>query len=827
MRPRPAWAWCAAFAVLLSLPSVSPARADERTVIVGTGATTGVYNLVGALLCRYVNARSQANGLLCRIEPSAGSVANLQGLLSKDIAFGMAQESDLQIAAEGAGRNLRHVMALHTEAVTLVTRPSTGIKSLADLRGKRVLVGLPRSGTRALSLPVLEASSIGPRDFQAVDNIPPDEQGAALCHGRIDAFFYVVGHPSQNIDAAIRQCGAELVPIQGPAAQKLISRNPYLRPVQIAAGTYEGLQDPVSTIGVRSVLATTANVSDRTVYEFTRSVVSRLDSLKRAHPGLAGLTIRSMAEPPQGVAIHEGALRAYREAVHPEVSEGIGSSADSASATIIFVSDISRISDRGPRADLARVAALVERERSSGRTVILVHGGNGLSPSIAASFTKGAYMIEILNAMDVDLMVAGRSDFEFGPEQALRRFKQARFPVLAANVREVSGVALDGLSDTWIESVGGFSIGFVGLSSRVTTLVSPTNDLTFSDQIKVAKQKIEALRARKVDIVVGVADATAEERRALEAAGLFDILYTSGGTAEAVARTDGQKVILHTGTKRSVIAAVDIEMQRSFVDVGVRFLEGSGQSQGSLVDMTPAEAKAEVEWWPGIRLASVERLEPDPPTALVMQGWLRAVPAGLGKPIARITMPLDGTLASLNNGQSSLGAVMADAMRVSTDADAALLPAGAMRGWMAYLKDDTFSAGDVVRELPDWQAVEVIEVSGAVLLKVLEFGLGGAGAEDGRFPQVSGLRARYDPAKPDGAKIVSAEINGARIKRGTHYRLAVTDFTADGGYGYAVLAKAKVLTPPDERVALQDVVTHYLRWRGKVEAGDMPRIARQ
>lgn len=818
--------WCAAaLTVLLSVPSTSPVQAEGRTVIVGTGATTGVYNLVGALLCRYVNARSEANGLLCQIEPSAGSLANLQGLRSKDIAMGLSQEGRIQLAAAQAdGKALRHVMALHTEAVTLVARPGTGIASLADLRGKRVLIGQPQSGTRALALLALEDAAVP--DVQRVEDISPNEQGAALCQGKIDAFFYVVGHPSQNIDTAIRLCDAVLVPIDGAVAQRLTANNPYLRTVQIPAGTYEGQSAAVQTVGVRSVLATRADVPERIVYEFTRSVVARLDSLKRSHPGLAGLTIRTMAEAPAGVPIHDGALRAYREAVHPEVGETTGSSADSASVTIIFVSDISRISDRGPRADLARVAALVERERSSRRSVILVHGGNGLSPSIAASFTKGAHMIEILNAIDVDLMVAGRSDFEFGPEQALRRFKQARFPVLAANVRAASGSALDGLSDTWIESVGGFSIGFVGLSSRVTPLVSPVNGLVFSDQIEAAKQKIEALRARKVDLVVGVADATEEERRALEAAGLFDILYTSGGGAEAAARTDGHKVVLHTGAKRSVIAAVDVELQRTFVDAGVRFIEGSGQSKGSLVDMTPAEAKAEVEWWPGIRLANVERLEPDPPTALIMQGWLRAVPAGLGKPIARIAMPLDGSLAALNSGQSTLGAVITDAMRVSTGADAALLPAGAMRGWMAYLKDDTFSAGDMLRELPDWQAVEVVELDGAALLRALEFGLSGAGAEDGRFPQVSGLRVRYDPAKPDGAKIVSAEINGARVKRGARYRLAVTDFTAEGGYGYAMLAKAKALTPPDERVALQDVVIHYLRWRGKAEAADMPRIVR-
>jgi 2',3'-cyclic-nucleotide 2'-phosphodiesterase (5'-nucleotidase family) len=112
-------------------------------------------------------------------------------------------------------------------------------------------------------------------------------------------------------------------------------------------------------------------------------------------------------------------------------------------------------------------------------------------------------------------------------------------------------------------------------------------------------------------------------------------------------------------------------------------------------------------------------------------------------------------------------------------------------------------------------------------LNALESGLGERGAEDGGFPQVSGIRLRYDPARPEGSKIISAEIAGVHIRKRASYRLAVTDFTAKGGYGYAALAKAKVLTPPDERVELQDIAAHYLRWRGKAEASDMPRITRQ
>lgn len=814
----------ASIALVVSWQTPQARAADERRVIVGTGATTGVYNLVGALLCRYVNARSEANGLLCQIEPSAGSLANLQGLRSKDIAMGLSQEGRVQIAAkEAGGKELRHVMALHTEALTLVARPGTGIASLADLRGKRVLVGQPQSGTRPLALLALEDAAVP--DVRRVEDISPDEQGAALCQGKIDAFFYVVGHPSQNIDAATRLCGAVLVPIDGAIAQGLTTRYSFLRPVQIPPSTYEGQSTLVQTVGVRSVLVTRADLSDRTVYEFTRSVVGRLDSLKRAHLGLAGLTIRSMAEPPEGVAIHEGALRAYREASHPEISRGEGASADTASATIIFVSDISRISDRGPRADLARVAALVEKARSTGRNVILVHGGNALSPSTAATFSKGAYMIDILNAMDVDLMVAGRNDFEFGPDVVSQQFQQARFPVLAANVHTQSGQPMDGVKDIWTEATGNFTIGFVGLSSRVSPLVSPTGDLVFGDQIKAAKQKVEALRARKVNLIVGVADATEAERRVLEDAGLFDILYSSGGSAEAEARTTGQRVILHTGAKRSVIAAVDIEFQRTMIDVGAKFLGDMGQGKGA--DLVPQGVQTDIEWWPGIRLVNVERLEPDPPTDLIMQGWLRTALEGTSKPIARITMPLDGRPAALQGGTSALGAMMADAMRASTGADAALLPAGAVRGGIQYEKDDALSISDLRLELPDWQRVEVVEVDGATLLKVLEFGVSEPGAEDGRFPQVSGLKLRYDLAKPDGAKIISAQINGARIQKGKRYRLAVTDFTAEGGYGYAMLAKAKVLTPPDERVELADIVAHYLRWRGKAEASEMPRIARQ
>src|SRR5262249_17514357 len=138
-------------------------------------------------------------------------------------------------AAKGTGQfkdagpyaDLRAVYSVHPEPFTVLARKEVGATKFEDLKGKRVNVGNPASGTRASMDELLEALACKISDFPPASELKGDEHGPALCDNKIDAFYYGVGHPSANIQDPTTSCGAKLVSITGAAVDKLLTGKPY------------------------------------------------------------------------------------------------------------------------------------------------------------------------------------------------------------------------------------------------------------------------------------------------------------------------------------------------------------------------------------------------------------------------------------------------------------------------------------------------------------------------------------------------------------------------------------------------------------------------
>ena len=125
--------------------------------------------------------------------------------------------------------DLRAVFSLHPEPFTVLARKEANIKSFTDFKGKRFNVGNPGSGTRASMEELLAAMGWKLSDFALASELKADEHGPALCDGKIDGFFYGVGHPSANIQDPTTTCGAKLVSLTGPAVDKLVAEQAVLR----------------------------------------------------------------------------------------------------------------------------------------------------------------------------------------------------------------------------------------------------------------------------------------------------------------------------------------------------------------------------------------------------------------------------------------------------------------------------------------------------------------------------------------------------------------------------------------------------------------------
>ena len=307
---------------LLALALLSPAPAafaQQKFVTIGTGGVTGVYYAVGGAICRLVNKDRAKTGLRCSVESTGGSAYNVNTIKAGELDFGMAQ-SDVQYQAyKGVGAfkapvsELRSVFSVHPEPFTLVARKEANIHSFADLKGKRVNIGNPGSGTQAAMMDLLAAENMKKSDFALAAELKADEHGAALCDNKIDAFFYGVGHPSANIQDPTTACGAQLVPITGPAIDKLVKEHSYFAYATIPGGMYANNPQPTKTYGVLATMVTSSKVPANVVYEITKAVFDNFDEFKKLHPAFAHLDPKNMIADGLTAPLHEGAARYYRE----------------------------------------------------------------------------------------------------------------------------------------------------------------------------------------------------------------------------------------------------------------------------------------------------------------------------------------------------------------------------------------------------------------------------------------------------------------------------------------------------------------------------------
>jgi TRAP transporter TAXI family solute receptor len=297
----------------------TPAAAQQKFITIGTGGVTGVYYAVGGSICRLVNKDRAKTNLRCSVESTGGSGYNVNTIKAGELDFGLAQ-SDVQYQSyKGTGQfkeafpEMRAVFSVHPEPFTLVARKEANINSFTDLKGKRVNVGNPGSGTRSAMDELLVAEGMKTSDFSLASELKADEHGPALCDNKIDAFFYGVGHPSANIQDPTTACGAKLVPITGPGVDALVKKYPYYAYATIPGGMYSGNPQPTKTYGVLATLVTSAKVPADTVYIVTKAVFENFDEFKKLHPAFAHLDPKSMVADGLSAPLHEGAARYYRE----------------------------------------------------------------------------------------------------------------------------------------------------------------------------------------------------------------------------------------------------------------------------------------------------------------------------------------------------------------------------------------------------------------------------------------------------------------------------------------------------------------------------------
>ena len=305
----------AAIVLAGALPLAAQAQQFFR---IGTGGTAGTYYPVGGMIA---NVISQPGRIAATAQASAGSVANVSAVLSGAAESGLSQADVATWAYTGKGvwegrppvTGLRLIANLYPESVHIVVRKGSGIRSVADLKGKRVALDEPGSGTLINARTILAAYGLKDADLRP-EYIKPNQAGDKLKDGALDAFFFTGGAPAGAIaELASSGTGIELLAIDGPQAEALRRTSGFFATDTIPAETYKGIP-AVRTLAVGAQWVTSDKADANLVYEIVKALYSDAGQKAMSAGHAKGRYItRENAVQGAGIPFHPGAERFYRE----------------------------------------------------------------------------------------------------------------------------------------------------------------------------------------------------------------------------------------------------------------------------------------------------------------------------------------------------------------------------------------------------------------------------------------------------------------------------------------------------------------------------------
>lgn len=456
--------------------------------------------------------------------------------------------------------------------------------------------------------------------------------------------------------------------------------------------------------------------------------------------------------------------------------------------TFLHVNDVYEISPKDGTGGLAELMTLLKAERAASPHSITTLGGDLISPSVMSGITKGKHMIELMNALGVGVAVPGNHEFDFGPEVAAQRFSESRFPWLGTNILGHSGKLATGLKDVLTVKFDDFTVGFFGVLSQDTDVMSsPGKDMEFVDVLETASKSVKKLKAAGADVVVALTHLDFDQDRELaESVSGIDLIL-GGHDHDPITFYEGGVLIHKSGYNAQYLGAIDLMVERQ---------EREGRT---VVSVRPA--------W---RMISTAGVTPDPEIKKMVDGYNAALDAELATVVGKTSVVLDARKNSLRTGETNFGDLVAEAMRAAVGADVAIVNGGAI------VSDRTYDAGsqlirkDILAALPYGNVTVLLELTGSDLLAALENGVSKVEEKAGRFPQIAGMAFTYTPSAPAGSRIVGVTVGSEPLEEDRLYRVATNEYMAGGGDGYDALKNGEELIDASAGTLVTTSLMNYI-----------------
>ncbi|MBP1719930.1 MAG: transporter solute receptor, family [Deltaproteobacteria bacterium] len=299
---------------LLGLGSLAPAQQSVKMVL-ATGGTAGTYYPFGGAMAKIWN--SKIPGMNITAQATGASAENVRLVNKKEAELAIVQSDTVDFAFNAKETfkekltKLNAIAVLYPEIIQLVAREESPIKSFADLKGKKVGVGAPGSGTEANFRQLLDIYGMKKEDVRA-QYLSFAESAEQFKDKHIDAFIVVAGIPN----AAIMDIGAmhkiKILSIPDDMTAKLTKKYPFLAPIKIPANTYKNITTEVKTVAVMAVLIINSEIKDDIGYNLTKALFENQADLASAHAKGKELSLQTAV---RGVSIpfHPGAVKYYKE----------------------------------------------------------------------------------------------------------------------------------------------------------------------------------------------------------------------------------------------------------------------------------------------------------------------------------------------------------------------------------------------------------------------------------------------------------------------------------------------------------------------------------
>ena len=303
-------------ALVLAAPILIEAQ-TKKLLTIASGWVVGAYYPIAGGISRIVHTKLQ--GVRVTVESSGASVANAKlvaagdadlAILQNDIAF-YAWNGQLMFKDQPI-RNMVGIFSLHPEPVQILATAASGIKSVKDMKGKRVSIGPLGSGTEVNSIQILEANGLRLEDLGRVERLDAGGAGEQIKDGRIDAAVFTTGIGAAVIVDTLLTGKAALVPVTKAEAEILQKKYPFYVSILVPPGTYRGQDKEVPTVSVKAMMVARSDLPEDLVYSFTKVIFDNLGTLYDAHAAAKALTLQTALEG-MPIPLHPGAAKFYKE----------------------------------------------------------------------------------------------------------------------------------------------------------------------------------------------------------------------------------------------------------------------------------------------------------------------------------------------------------------------------------------------------------------------------------------------------------------------------------------------------------------------------------